>query len=242
VCANLAWQLGVLWSPWAVPAAGGVRTQPRAASFVTSAAPTHHASMIDPAASYTMCQCMAAFCQITTHTHACTQFHNARHACTNERTHQRRAARVNYALQSKLASLAAEAQVVQAAATSSFEWRGMRCALALEKLRVPLHSAKELASSLGSAMDTGRSATVGKARRCVMRSHRCARLPIPRDARGEAGGRFLREGRGGWAGSACHCAHALTLALDKLSSSLQSAQGAANWDEQLYRHGGCVLG
>jgi signal recognition particle subunit SRP68 len=58
-------------------------------------------------------------------------------------------------LQSKLASLAAEAQVVQAAATSSFEWRGMRCGLALEKLRVPLHSAKELASSLGSAMETG---------------------------------------------------------------------------------------
>lgn len=57
-------------------------------------------------------------------------------------------------LQSKLASLAAEAQVAQAAATSSFEWRGLKCSLPLEKLRVPLHNAKELAATLGSAMDT----------------------------------------------------------------------------------------
>lgn len=61
-------------------------------------------------------------------------------------------------LQSKLASLAAEAQVAQAAATSSFEWRGLKCSLPLEKLRVPLHNAKELAATLSSAMDTGREA------------------------------------------------------------------------------------
>jgi hypothetical protein len=57
--------------------------------------------------------------------------------------------------QAKLASLAAEAQVAQAAATSSFEWRGLRCGLALERLRVPLHAAKELAAGIGSSMDTG---------------------------------------------------------------------------------------
>jgi hypothetical protein len=45
--------------------------------------------------------------------------------------------------------------VVQAAATSSFEWRGLRTTLPLEKLRVPLHAAKELAAGLSSAMDTG---------------------------------------------------------------------------------------
>jgi len=64
-------------------------------------------------------------------------------------------------LQSKLASLAAEAQVAQAAATSSFEWRGLKCSLPLEKLRVPLHNAKELAATLGSAMDTGRGGAAG---------------------------------------------------------------------------------
>ena len=45
--------------------------------------------------------------------------------------------------------------MVQAAATSSFEWRGLRTTLPLEKLRVPLHAAKELAAGLSSAMDTG---------------------------------------------------------------------------------------
>jgi hypothetical protein len=61
-------------------------------------------------------------------------------------------------LQSKLASLAAEAQTAQAAATSSFEWRGIKAPVSQERVRVPLHNAAELAASLEAAMDTGASA------------------------------------------------------------------------------------
>jgi hypothetical protein len=58
-------------------------------------------------------------------------------------------------VQSKLASLAAEAQTAQAAATSSFEWRGIRAPVSQERVRVPLHNAAELAATLEAAMDTG---------------------------------------------------------------------------------------
>jgi hypothetical protein len=58
-------------------------------------------------------------------------------------------------VQSKLASLAAEAQTAQAAATSSFEWRGIKAPVSQERVRVPLHNAAELAATLESAMDTG---------------------------------------------------------------------------------------
>lgn len=57
--------------------------------------------------------------------------------------------------QSKLASLAAEAQTAQSASTSSFEWRNIKVSVSSEKIRVPLHSAAELASTLETAMDTG---------------------------------------------------------------------------------------
>jgi hypothetical protein len=58
-------------------------------------------------------------------------------------------------VQSKLASLAAEAQTAQAAATSSFEWRGIKAPVSQERVRVPLHNAAELAATLESAMETG---------------------------------------------------------------------------------------
>ena len=57
--------------------------------------------------------------------------------------------------QSKLASLAAEAQTAQAASTSSFEWRNIKVSVSGEKIRLPLHSAAEMAATLENAMDTG---------------------------------------------------------------------------------------
>ena len=51
----------------------------------------------------------------------------------------------------------AEAQVEQSAATSSFEWRGQSHPVRHERVRVALHSARELAAALdagsGSAME-----------------------------------------------------------------------------------------
>ncbi|KAI8465561.1 MAG: hypothetical protein J3K34DRAFT_525289 [Monoraphidium minutum] len=51
-------------------------------------------------------------------------------------------------LQSKLAALQAEAQVQQSAATSSFEWRGQSHPVRHERVRVALHTARELAAAL----------------------------------------------------------------------------------------------
>ncbi|WIA32643.1 hypothetical protein OEZ86_003445 [Tetradesmus obliquus] len=66
-------------------------------------------------------------------------------------------------LQSKLASLAAEAQTAQAAATSSFEWRGIKAPVSQERVRVPLHNAAELAATLEAAMDTDGPASAEQA-------------------------------------------------------------------------------
>lgn len=59
-------------------------------------------------------------------------------------------------LQSKLASLAAEAQTAQAATTSSFEWRNIKVSVSSEKVRLPLHNAAEMTAVLETAMDTGK--------------------------------------------------------------------------------------
>ncbi|GBF97795.1 signal recognition particle subunit [Raphidocelis subcapitata] len=51
-------------------------------------------------------------------------------------------------LASKLAALQAEAQVQQSASTSSFEWRGQSHPVRHERVRVALHSARELEAAL----------------------------------------------------------------------------------------------
>ncbi|GAB4820832.1 hypothetical protein N2152v2_007878 [Parachlorella kessleri] len=56
-------------------------------------------------------------------------------------------------LQSKLASLAAEAQAQQAGATSSLSWQGESYPIREEKIRIPIHNARELESQLADSMD-----------------------------------------------------------------------------------------
>ncbi|PRW56110.1 Signal recognition particle subunit SRP68 isoform A [Chlorella sorokiniana] len=76
-------------------------------------------------------------------------------------------------LQSKLASIAAQAKAAQAAATSSLSWNGESYEVRDDKIRVPLHTAQELQGELDSAMDVDASAAGGELDARVSLFDRC---------------------------------------------------------------------
>ncbi|KAI7837680.1 hypothetical protein COHA_008473 [Chlorella ohadii] len=76
-------------------------------------------------------------------------------------------------LQSKLASLAAQAKAAQAAATSSLSWNGESYAVRDDKIRVPLHTAQELQAELDGAMDVDAAGAGGELDARVSLFDRC---------------------------------------------------------------------